>query len=48
MTKEEKALELKREYSRNYRKKHPEKNRQYQRDYWLRRAEKALNAETKK
>lgn len=48
MTKEEKALELKREYNRNYRKKHPEKNKQYQRNYWLRKAEKALEAETKK
>ena len=63
MTKEEKALELRREYSRNYRKTHleqcrnakrkwnkeyPEKNKQYQRDYWLRKAQKALEDEAKK
>ena len=34
--------ELRRKYLREWRKRNPEKVRQYNRDYWIRRAKKAL------
>lgn len=37
----EKALELRREYYRQYRKKNPEKISRWNKTYWLRKAEKA-------
>lgn len=37
---EERAAEMRREYLQSWRKKNPEKVKQYNRKYWLRKAEK--------
>ena len=45
MTLKEKALELQREYVRNWQQKNRERVREYRRKYWLRKAKEALKAE---
>lgn len=39
---EEKARELKREYMRSWNEKNKNKNSEYQRNYWIRKAEQEL------
>ena len=41
MTNREKALVAQREYTREWRRRNPDKVREYNRRYWVRRAEKA-------
>ncbi len=45
-TLQEKALELRREYQRKWRKANPRKNQEYTANYWLRKAEQELEAES--
>ena len=45
MTLKEKAVELQREYVRNWQQKNRERVREYRRKYWLRKAKEALKAE---
>lgn len=42
-TVQERAAELQREYVREYRRRHPEKVREWNRRYWERKAQKAVN-----
>lgn len=43
---EEKARELKREYEREWRRKNPEKVKQYNRNRWLKKAKQQLDSMT--
>jgi len=44
--KEDLARELQRDYLREWRRKNPEKVKQYNRDYWLRKVEKQSGRES--
>lgn len=44
-TVQEKAAELQRQYVREYRRRHPEKVREWNQNYWRRKAEKAAKTD---